>query len=863
MKTVIEMLLLASLMLTSNADRQNHLLTFPQSPVVEVGSNFTATCVIINTTEVVADDLYWNLSETTLPREYYTKINSSALSVTFTVTSEKSEWLYCRCSKKSLKVFFNDGRYIHGIYLLKGYAVQQPVNLSCVAVQIGRYISESIRCYWNYTGRQTADVPTNFIVNVKSATQENHTSTHETTAEVVLGPFPHYFTMEVWVVAENRLGSVESEHLREDASWFVKTNPPSDVWVISEPGFHSSLLLNWTHPINPLYVRLIYQIRYAPEGAHTWTYVPEVDTSRDIQSFRLQNLKPDTLYVAQVSCKNARPGHGYWSDWSNNATERTPEARPEGKPDLWRFISESENTERQVQIVCKEPVRSNGRIIRYDVKIQVHSVTEGIRSLENVSVSTNVPWRSVTVLRQVPVGDHQSVRASVSAVNSVGRSADAFLFISGRERERPPVEDLMAWPQDGRLMVKWRPPTGQERSEVVVEWSGEGQRDWQKERGNISQTYIKGPLQPFVCYQVSVVLLGSGWSSKAVTQEAFLEEGVPLAAPSVSLDGVPGHKEVNLKWNQIPCEKRRGFITNYTIHYRTGADTRVVTIPGSSSSYKLTSLSPDTTYDTWITAHTIAGSHPGSPHSFTTQKYGPGQIEFIVVGASLGFLFIFLMAVLLCFYKRDVIKENLWPQIPDPGESTIGNWSPDYPLKAEPPRESCVSGISVLDIDIGDGRSVFDEEKAGLPLKKDKFLSEEHSSGIGGSSCMSSPRQSVSDSDEGGDMADTTASTVQYSSVVASSGYKGQTPAQAPPTFFSRSESTQPLLDCEENPDTSPHEGSRQLQRCSRPAGELREELQNLEFCPLQEDSESNTPADDQSDAASSYMPQLGGYRPQ
>ncbi|MEQ2287315.1 hypothetical protein AMECASPLE_011075 [Ameca splendens] len=32
------------------------------------------------------------------------------------------------------------------------------------------------------------------------------------------------------------------------------------------------------------------------------------------------------------------------------------------------------------------------------------------------------------------------------------------------------------------------------------------------------------------------------------------------------------------------------------------------------------------------------------------------------------------------------IKENLWPQIPNPGESTIGNWSPDYPLKVNSSR---------------------------------------------------------------------------------------------------------------------------------------------------------------------------------
>lgn len=183
---------------------------------------------------------------------------------------------------------------------------------------------------------------------------------------------------------------------------------------------------------------------------------------------------------------------------------------------------------------------------------------------------------------------------------------------------------------------------------------------------------------------------------------------------------------------------------------------------------------------------------------------------------------------------------------------------------------------------------MFDEDKASLPLKKDKYLSEEHSSGIGGSSCMSSPRQSVSDSDEGGDMADTTASTVQYSSVVASNGYKGQTPSSQPQqAIFSRSESTQPLLDSEENPDMLLQEGSRQSQRFPRqpcfthsagnedgtdPADfnpldvERQEMLEPLDFCPLEEET---TPTDGQSAdwlpsaPASSYMPQLGGYRPQ
>lgn len=55
------------------------------------------------------------------------------------------------------------------------------------------------------------------------------------------------------------------------------------------------------------------------------TQVPKEDISEDIQSFRLQNLQPFTLYEAKVSCKNARQGYGYWSEWSDGAASRTPE----------------------------------------------------------------------------------------------------------------------------------------------------------------------------------------------------------------------------------------------------------------------------------------------------------------------------------------------------------------------------------------------------------------------------------------------------------------------------------------------------------------------------------------------------------
>lgn len=182
-------------------------------------------------------------------------------------------------------------------------------------------------------------------------------------------------------------------------------------------------------------------------------------------------------------------------------------------------------------------------------------------------------------------------------------------------------------------------------------------------------------------------------------------------------------------------------------------------------------------------------------------------------------------------------------------------------LQAETPTDGCVSGVSVLAVDVCDVQCVLEEDRSVLPLKRDKYLSEEHSSGIGGSSCMSSPRHSVSDSDEGSDGADTTASTVQYSSVVALGGYKGQTPAsKLQQVIFSRSESTQPLLDPEEPPEAAGDPGRRAVVRGERAEG-CPPQVGALDFEPIVEEAAAS--AGSQEAVESSYKPQRSGYRPQ
>lgn len=116
-----------------STENDSHLVITPQSPVLEIGTTFTATCMI-NTNEVTADDLYWKLLNVTVSKEHYTKINRSALSVTIPVTGEKSEWLMCQCKKDSNYVTLNKGKFIHGITLTKGCKFLLPECVEPVAV---------------------------------------------------------------------------------------------------------------------------------------------------------------------------------------------------------------------------------------------------------------------------------------------------------------------------------------------------------------------------------------------------------------------------------------------------------------------------------------------------------------------------------------------------------------------------------------------------------------------------------------------------------------------------------------------------------------------------------------------------------
>ncbi|XP_051972238.1 interleukin-6 receptor subunit beta-like isoform X2 [Xyrauchen texanus] len=690
---------------------------------------------------------------------------------------------------------------------------------------------------------------------------------------VHLSTFPHHMDLRVWVEVNNTLGSACSDELVRDASYFVKPNPPLDVQVQGEVNFSTSLMVTWKQPIDVNTIALRYVIRYCQAGSSVWNEVPEDVMHAYKKSFRLQFLQPYTDYVVQMRC--IQENHkSYWSDWSANATDRTAEAEPSSHPDLWRIIQPTAHS-RKVTLIWTAPVQANGKILHYDLKIsQDHEMFE--RRVVRLNEMDQIRSHQ-TYSMDVPPGKVATVE--ITATNSAGVSPKATLLIPRSDQELPGVQHINWSVNDGQLQVEWllRPPGSPRVSEYLLEWvkvpEGEFQLDrhWKKVSPQINSNTLTGDFKPFKRYNISVYPMYrcsvqcSNTSfryiqaGRPVTTAAYIKQGSPLEGPTARVTK-PKKTSAEVTWEEIPLDSQRGFITGYTIFYKTGNIEKSVQAESHIRSCVLTDLTSESDYVVHVMVSTVAGTKHGSDFNFKTAKYGDGEVEVIVVVVCFSFLFLTIIIIMFCLRKREVIKELLWPHVPDPNDSSIAHWSPDFSVKTNLPKED----VSVLEVDVFDGKSLFEENKVALPLKKDKYLSEEHSSGIGSSSCMSSPRHSVSDSDEG-DSCQTMASTVQYSAVVASS-YKGQIPNHQAP-LFARSKSTQPLLDCEEHTEHL-YEGSGQSRNSYFRRGrglELADgEEPNgspLTFCPMEE--QMSPIVEDPAASMSSYMAQQNGYRHQ
>ncbi|NXA44800.1 IL6RB protein, partial [Nothocercus julius] len=762
----------------------------PESPVLALGSNFTALCILnescLDFGNIYANQIIWKIKNRLVPKEQYREINRTVSSVTFNDTSSLATPLTCN--------ILADGQIeqnIYGITVTLGLPPEKPKNLSCIVHQLSK-LTYPMTCTWN-SGRHTF-LDTQFRLKYRWPREDfPDCIPKDANNSCTITDVQFFVNLEVWVEAANALGKAESDRLVFDPIEIVKPLSPHNLSVNS--GILPSVLkLSWENRISAAVMKLKFNIRYRIIGETEWMQIPPEDTASPRTSFSVQSLRPYTEYVFSIRCMK-EDGVGYWSDWSEEKTGMTTEDKPSKGPPLWRIIDASHSSAFwTVHLMWKalQPPETNGIILRYEVTVRARPPLS--RPPEKYSIN------STSLTLKLPNGTYE---VTVVAHNRAGASPSSVLLIPARNSEAP-VKNIRTLAKDGKLWVGWTAPNSSVLR-YIVEWclvsnSSDCVTEWQSEPENVQGTYLKGDIKPFKCYLITVYPLYADGQGSGQSVKAYLQQDRPSKGPTVQTKKV-GKAEAVLMWNHLPVDEQNGFIRSYTIFYKTvdGNETAVSVDP-SKTEYTLSSLASDTLYTVRMMAYTDEGGRSGPDFTFTTQKFGKGEIEAIVVPVCLAFLLIVLLGVLFCFNKRDLIKKHIWPNVPDPSKSNIAQWSPQVPAKHNfSPKEQMYpegsfTDVSVVEIEADDKKSFSEQDLKPFDLlKKEKSTSEGHSSGIGGSSCMSSPRQSVSDSDEG-EAGQNTSSTVQYSTVVLN-GYRDQTPAVQ---VFSRSESTQPLLDSEE-----------------------------------------------------------------
>ncbi|XP_077318832.1 interleukin-6 receptor subunit beta isoform X3 [Lithobates pipiens] len=770
----------------------------PQIPFAEAYSNVTAycilnhTCLLQNNYNIKSNELYWEVDDRRIQPSQYTVINETTSRVTYQPTSISVNLLSC-----STDLHGQIKTTLMGTFINVGFPPEKPENLSCIC-----YNREKLTCTWR-PGRPTM-IPTTYILKQlwKGEKEERPgCKSNNDTCTLYNADFQLFIDTTFQVVATNGLGTAESDELRLDIINILKPNPPEIEKVVSLSQLQKALKIEWKNPLTTESLfPFKYNLRYRKKDSTEWEQVPPNDIDKTRNSYTLQDLQPYTKYILSLRCK-LQNNKGYWSDWSKEYEAMTPESAPSQAPEFWRKIGDPDsNGVRTVWLMWKDlGTYANGEILGYNI-----TIGRSKNFLDAYALPKQDRQYNITVPKD-------AVQVSVVAYNKYGASPSSVLVIPDvKNRVMLPSEiDVKAFPKDGKLWVEWTAPTKSVLG-YVIEWCANSDSqgcevEWQREPSTVNGTFLRGDLKPFVYYLIKVYPLYKTGFERPRYVAAYLQQGIPEEGPIVRHKSVEKTKAV-IEWEPVPLEKRNGFITNYTLKYKAknGQETTVA-LNSTQTEYMMTSLTGNTVYSVSVTASNEIGGKEGLPFTFSTNRFDTGEVEAIVVSSCIGFLLLVLIGGILLCNKRDLIKKHIWPNVPDPSKSNIAQWSPQTPTRHEPKshpfQDGSFTDVSVVEITADEKSSYSKQDLKSVDLIK-KNTSEGLSSGIGGSSCLSSPQLSISDSDEV-ESGQNTSSTVQYSTVIIS-GYRGQQPTAAALPTFSRSESTQPLLESEERPDEQP-----------------------------------------------------------
>ncbi|NXA68632.1 CSF3R factor, partial [Mohoua ochrocephala] len=610
-----------------------------------------------------------------------------------------------------------------------GYPPAKPLNLSCV-LNLSDY---GLTCQWEQGAE--SHLPTSVVLKcagkprpLPEGPRAHCSGCLRSRAQAVRGCTPQgghshctvprrllqlYRQMEIWVSATNALGTAESEHLRIDPMDVAKLDPPTLQSIQSVPFQTDCVALAWNVARGTEHMELQCELRYRAPEDPAWALVTGI-IGRAGTAQRCGFLF-GTQYHFQMRCRRSSASAlAYWSEWSPGRNYTTHEKAPTGKLDAWWGTQPAEAGGRlEVQLRWKAPRRreANGRVLGYRVTL---SPRRRGRDAPTICNTTHTQCNF-----SVPAGTR---KVSLSAYNAAGESAPTEVVLL--ERKGQPLAGLQAMPGGERsLWVHWEVPLAPVIA-YVLEWQrvtaepGHCSACWQMEHDGAATTaLIQDGIEPFQRYNISLYPLYEGTVGLPVHTTAYSQQKVPSHAPKLHLRRI-SKSEAELCWEPLPVEVQNGFITSYTIFWANSiADVASATVNPSLSSFVIRGLKPSTLYKVHIMASTAAGGTNGTSLTLVTTVLDDTEIQFLFL--TLGLIFVLLMVLLICFQKNER-REQLWPSVPDPANSSLGKWVPaavpQEPLQvlaAKEPGPAAISTVTVLE---GESGKQPGKEPSALPV---------------------------------------------------------------------------------------------------------------------------------------------------
>ncbi|CAK6444137.1 unnamed protein product [Pipistrellus nathusii] len=632
---------------SGSADIQNK--AFPQDKVVPVGSDITFCFV---TQEEVSSA---QISNTKYPLIHLDGENVAIEVHNISVSISSGT-----------NVVFMTNKDVYGTVIFAGYPPDIPQKLNCET-----YDLKEIICTWD-PGRPTALLgprSTSYTLfesfSGESVEFKRVVAPINETYQLFFQVLPNQEIYNFTLNALNPLGQSEST-IFINVTEKVCPHTPTSIRVKDINS--TAVILSWHLPGSFAKIKLLCQVEINKANSVRElrnVTIKGVDNSNYL--IAVDKLSPYTVYAFRIRCSSET--FWKWSKWSSEKQYLTTEAVPSKGPDTWReWRSDGKNL-----IIYWKPLpmnEANGKILFYNVSCSSEEKTQSLSEIPDPQHKAEIQL------------DKHDYIISVVAKNSVGSSPPSRIASMEIPNNDLRVEQtigtgngvLLTWSYDPNMTCDY-----------VIKWCNASQpqpclMDWKKVPAHSTEALIQSDqFRPGVRYHFFLYGCRDRGYQLLRSVIGYVEELAPTVAPNFTVEDTSADS-ILVKWEDIPVEELRGFLRGYVFYFEKGerdtskmrglesgrSDVKVKNITDlSQKTLRIADLQGKTSYHLVLRAYTNGGLGPEKGMFVVTKENSVGLIIAILIPVAVAVL-VGLVTSVLCYRKREWIKETFYPDIPNP-----------------------------------------------------------------------------------------------------------------------------------------------------------------------------------------------------